>query len=80
MMTQTELNQAKLELAAMKRKQTMAELSPEDRALMRRYPKCTLAAARVIDAAVERVEPLWKEAPATCSAQKKKERNFCDVL
>jgi hypothetical protein len=40
---------AKAEIAELKNQSALAQLSDEDRELMRKYPKHTLAAARLID-------------------------------
>jgi len=47
---------AKAEIAEMKKQSAIAQLSPEDRELMKKYPRHTLAAARLIDS-VQRARP-----------------------
>jgi len=41
---------AKAEIAKLQKEAAIAQLSPEDQALMKKYPRHTLAAARLIDA------------------------------
>ena len=40
---------AKAEMAKLKKAEAIAQLSPEDQELIRKYPRHTLAAARLID-------------------------------
>jgi len=40
---------AKAEIAKLQKEAAIAQLSPEDQALMKKYPRHTLAAARLID-------------------------------
>ena len=50
MMTTEEIAEAKSQLAALISKGEAASLSAEDRYLLQKYPRHTLAAARLIDA------------------------------
>lgn len=50
MMTPEEITEAKQQLAAMIAKGEAASMSEEDRYLLKKYPRHTLAAARLIDA------------------------------
>ena len=51
MMTPEEITQAKIQLAAMKERGKAVLLSPDDMALLKKYPRHTLEAARLIDSA-----------------------------
>lgn len=58
MLTQEELAQAKRQLADMMKAGQAAHLSPDDVALLKKYPKHTLAEARKIDEATFPRQPL----------------------
>ena len=58
MLTPEEIEEAKSQLAAMIAKQEASRLSVEDYELMKKYPRHTLAAARLIDSVSSPRPPL----------------------